>query len=43
MVVTGLNLPMMIKVMNYPNLDLEQLVNVAVDGGKNGVIYNRRS
>ena len=43
MVVTGLNLPMIIKVMNYPNLNLEQLVDVAVEGGKNGVIYNRRS
>jgi len=43
MVVTGLNLPMMIKVMNYPNLNLEQLVDVAVEGGKNGVIFNRRS
>lgn len=42
MVVTGINLPMMIKVMNYPNLNLEQLVEVAVEGGKSGVIYNRR-
>jgi PTS system mannose-specific IIA component len=43
MVVTGLNLPMMIKVMNYPNLDLTQLVDVAIEGGKKGVLYNRRS
>jgi PTS system mannose-specific IIA component len=43
MVVTGLNLPMIIKVMNYPNLDLAQLVDVAVEGGKSGVFYNRRS
>ena len=42
MVVTGLNLPMMIKVMNYPNLDLLQLVDAAVEGGKNGVLFNRR-
>ena len=43
MVVTGLNLPMMIRVMNYPNLDLKALVEVAVSGGKDGVLYNRRS
>jgi PTS system ascorbate-specific IIA component len=42
MVVTGLNLPMMIRIMNYPNLDLAQLVEVAVAGGKDGVLYNRR-
>jgi PTS system ascorbate-specific IIA component len=43
MVVTGLNLPMMIKVMNYPNLNLQQLVELAVEGGKNSVLHNRRS
>ena len=36
MVVTGLNLPMLIKVMNYPNLNLQQLVEAAVEGGKSG-------
>lgn len=43
MVVTGLNMPMMMRVMNYPNLNLNQLVEVAVDGGKDGVLYNRRA
>lgn len=43
MVVSGLNLPMMIKVMNYPNLNLQQLVDRAIEGGKNGVLYNRRT
>jgi PTS system ascorbate-specific IIA component len=43
MVVTGLNLPMMIKVMNYPNLNLQQLVDLAVEGGKSGVLFNRRN
>ena len=43
MVVTGLNLPMMIKVMNYPNVNLQQLVDFAVEGGKNGVLFNRRT
>lgn len=43
MVVSGLNLPMMIKVMNYPTLNLEQLVELAIKGGKEGVLFNRRS
>ena len=43
MVVTGLNLPMLIKVMNYPNLNLQQLVEAAVEGGKSGVLHNRRT
>jgi PTS system ascorbate-specific IIA component len=43
MVVTGVNLPMLIKVMNYPNLDLEQLVELAIEGGQSGVFYNRRT
>lgn len=43
MVVTGLNMPMMMRVMNYPNLDLNELVEVAIDGGKDGVLFNRRA
>ena len=43
MVVTGLNLPMMIRVMNYPNLNLAELVEIAVSGGRDGVIFNRRA
>ena len=37
-IVTGLNLPMLIRIMNYPDLPLEQLANKAVSGGQNGVI-----
>ncbi len=37
-VVAGINLPMLIRVMNYPNLDLQQLANKAVTGGHEGVI-----
>ena len=43
MVVTGLNLPMMMRIMNYPNFNLEEMVEAAVTGGKEGVIYNRRA
>jgi mannose PTS system EIIA component len=36
-IVTGLNLPMLIRVLNYPNLDLNALSAKAVSGGKDGV------
>lgn len=38
-VVTGLNLPMLIRVLNYPNLPLNQLATKAVSGGQDGVIF----
>ena len=37
-VVAGINLPMLVRVMNYPNLDLTQLANKALTGGHEGVI-----
>ncbi len=37
-VVAGLNLPMLIRVLNYPRLDLEQLAAKAVSGGRDGVL-----
>lgn len=37
-VVAGVNLPMMIRLINYPDLDLDQLVDKAVGGGREGVI-----
>ncbi len=40
-IVTGLNLSMMIRVLNYPDLDLEQLADKAYSGAKDGVSINR--
>ena len=37
-IVTGLNLPMLIRVMNYPQLDLVQLAEKARTGGQCGII-----
>ena len=37
-VVAGLNLPMLIKVYNYPALDLEAMAEAAVAGGRRGVM-----
>ncbi len=36
--VAGLNLSMLLKVMNYPDLDLSGLVDKAISGGREGVI-----
>ncbi len=37
-VVSGLNLPMLIRVLNYPELDLGDLMHKAVTGGRDGVL-----
>ena len=37
-IVTGLNLPMLIRVMNYPTLDLSELTEKALKGGQAGII-----
>lgn len=42
LVVTGLNLPMLLRVMNYPSLEIEKLAERAISGGREGIILNRR-
>ncbi len=37
-VIAGLNLPMLIRVLNYPDLDLDELAGKAVSGGRDGVV-----
>lgn len=37
-VVAGVNLPMLIKIYNYPALDLESMARAAVVGGQRGVL-----
>ena len=37
-IVSGLNLPMLIRVMNYPQLNLVELAQKALSGGRDGVI-----
>lgn len=37
-IVTGLNLPMLIRVMNYPTLSLLELAEKAMKGGQAGII-----
>lgn len=35
--VSGLNLPMLIRIMNYRLLPLDELMDIAIDGGKRGI------
>lgn len=42
-IITGLNMPMMMRVMNYPALNIDQLVEKAINGGQEGVFINRRT
>lgn len=37
-IVAGLNLPMLIRIFNYPKLELEAMVDNAVQGGRQGII-----
>ena len=37
-IVAGLNLPMMIRIMNYPDLDIDALCEKAITGGREGVV-----
>lgn len=37
-VISGLNLPMLIKIMNYAHLPLNELAEKAISGGKQGVV-----
>lgn len=37
MIVAGVNLPMLIRVMNYPELSLPELARKAVSGGRDGI------
>ncbi len=36
--VAGINLPMLVKIFNYPQLDLTAMARAAVDGGRSGVM-----
>ncbi|MCG5500682.1 PTS sugar transporter subunit IIA [Ectothiorhodospira lacustris] len=37
-VIAGVNLPMLVRVLNYPNLRLHELVNKAISGGHDGIL-----
>jgi len=37
-VISGVNIPMLLRVMNYPDLDLDELAGKAASGAQDGVI-----
>ena len=37
-VVAGVNLPMLVRIFNYPKLDLDAMVKNAVEGGQRGIV-----
>lgn len=37
-IIAGINLPMLVRIMNYPNLSLKDLTDKAVGAGQTGVI-----
>jgi PTS system ascorbate-specific IIA component len=37
-VVAGINLPMLVRVLNYPELDLQSLTQKAMSGGSEGIV-----
>jgi mannose PTS system EIIA component len=37
-IIAGLNLPMLIRVLNYPNLNLDELEKKAISGGIEGIV-----
>lgn len=40
-VIAGINLPMLVRVLNYPQLDLHQLADKALSGGRDGILLCR--
>jgi PTS system ascorbate-specific IIA component len=42
-VVAGVNLPMLVRVFNYPKAPLEELAKIAVEGGQRGILLCPRA
>ena len=41
-VVAGVNLPMMVRIFNYPQLELAEMARNAVEGGQRGIVICSR-
>ena len=37
-VVAGVNLPMLVRIFNYPKLGIDELAKIAVEGGQRGIM-----
>jgi PTS system ascorbate-specific IIA component len=42
-VLTGVNLPMLVRLLNYSHLDLKAVVNKALSGGQDGIMICKHS
>jgi len=42
-IISGLNLPMLIRVLNYPTLSLDELEQKALSGGREGIVLCRKT
>jgi PTS system ascorbate-specific IIA component len=41
-VISGVNVPMLLRILNYPDASLDKLAEIAVEGAHNGVIISTR-
>ena len=41
-VISGVSVPMLLRILNYPDASLEKLAEIAVEGAHNGVIVSTR-
>lgn len=41
-VIAGVNLPMLVRIFNYPKLSLDELAKIAVEGGQRGIVLCSR-
>lgn len=41
-IVAGLNLPMLVRIFNYPDKDLDAMIENAVQGGRQGIISGEK-
>ncbi len=42
-IINGINLPMLIRVLNHHQMNLAELADTAIIGGREGILCNRRS
>jgi PTS system ascorbate-specific IIA component len=41
-VISGVTIPMLIRVLNYPEMDMDALCEKAINGARDGIIVTRR-
>ena len=41
-VISGMNIPMLIRILNYPEMNMDALCEKAINGARDGIIVSRR-